>query len=104
MHFAFISDPPSILKPQNLPDEIHRNWKPQIGMVRATQVASLGMPGHRMLGLVVFIHFLYDVRDYDLALIQFFCCSHYANAGRNPPGQYSSVAPPPSVNSHYGLY
>lgn len=47
-------DPPPILKPQNLPDEVHRNWKPQIGMVRATQVASLGMPGHRMLRQVAF--------------------------------------------------
>lgn len=45
-------DPPTILKPQGLSEDMSYKWKPRIGMVPATQVASLGLPGHRMLGLV----------------------------------------------------
>ncbi|KDR24133.1 5'-3' exoribonuclease 2-like protein [Zootermopsis nevadensis] len=43
-------DPPRVLKPQDLSPSQNRGWKPQIGMAPATQRASLGEAGHRMLG------------------------------------------------------
>ncbi|XP_049959771.1 5'-3' exoribonuclease 2 homolog [Schistocerca serialis cubense] len=43
-------EPPRVLKPQDLNAHDSRNWRPQIGMSPATQRASLGAAGHRMLG------------------------------------------------------
>ncbi|XP_065212069.1 5'-3' exoribonuclease 2 homolog [Planococcus citri] len=68
------SDPQTILKPQNLPDEVSMNWKPRIGMVMSNQQASLGVAGHRMLG-----HY-----------------THHGNPRNAQPGAYSAV-PPPSM-------
>lgn len=43
-------EPPRVLKPQDLSPSQNRGWRPQIGMAPATQRASLGESGHRMLG------------------------------------------------------
>lgn len=43
-------EPPRVLKPQDLSPAQNREWRPQIGMAPATQRASLGTAGHRMLG------------------------------------------------------
>jgi len=43
-------EPPRVLKPGQLSREESRNWRPQTGMVRSNQQASLGQAGHRMLG------------------------------------------------------
>ncbi|PNF18929.1 hypothetical protein B7P43_G15788, partial [Cryptotermes secundus] len=43
-------EPPRVLKPQDLSPSQNRRWRPQIGMAPATQRASLGDAGHRMLG------------------------------------------------------
>ncbi|KRT81802.1 hypothetical protein AMK59_5284 [Oryctes borbonicus] len=40
--------PPRVLKPQDLNEESHRSWRPQIGMAPSTTRASLGASGHRM--------------------------------------------------------
>lgn len=42
--------PPRVLKPGALDQREHRNWRPQIGMVRSNTVASLESAGRRMLG------------------------------------------------------
>ncbi|GLH01529.1 5'-3' exoribonuclease, partial [Gryllus bimaculatus] len=43
-------EPPKVLKPGDLNAQESRNWRPQLGMAPATQRASLGDAGHRMLG------------------------------------------------------
>lgn len=76
-------EPPRVLKPGQLSKEDNRNWRPQTGMVRQNQQASLGNAGHRML-------------------------DRYSGGGRfsggsqnSSPGVYSSV-PPPSSGSGGG--
>lgn len=41
-------DPPRVLKPEDLDPEANRHWRSQIGMVPATQRATLTHAGHRM--------------------------------------------------------
>nr|CAD7453465.1 unnamed protein product [Timema tahoe] len=43
-------NPPRVLKPGDLTPSQNRSYRPQIGMARATQRASLGDAGHRMVG------------------------------------------------------
>ncbi|XP_068081097.1 5'-3' exoribonuclease 2 homolog [Anabrus simplex] len=45
-------NPPRVLKPGNLSAAESNAWRPQIGMTRSNQRASLGDAGHRMLGQV----------------------------------------------------
>nr|CAD7586918.1 unnamed protein product [Timema genevievae] len=45
-----ICNPPRVLKPGDLTPSQNRSYRPQIGMARATQRASLGDAGHRMVG------------------------------------------------------
>ncbi|XP_075222550.1 5'-3' exoribonuclease 2 Rat1 isoform X2 [Lycorma delicatula] len=67
-------EPPRVLKPEDLNKSDSRNWRPQIGMAPATQRASLGGPGHKML-------------------------SHFAPNRNTAPGIYSSV-PAPACLQH----
>ena len=69
-------EPPKVLKPQG---EGHNYWKPQIGMARSRQQASLMDAGHRMLG------------------------HHAPRGGGGGGGQYSSV-PPPMSGGNSGRY
>lgn len=78
-------EPPRVLKPGDLSPESNKNWRPQIGMVPATQRATLGEAGHRMV-------------------------DHYSRSQdqQQSQGRYGAVPPPSSLmmgssrNAGYG--
>ncbi|KAL1493771.1 hypothetical protein ABEB36_009461 [Hypothenemus hampei] len=71
-------EPPRVLKPQDLTPDANRHWRAQIGMVPATQRATLDKSAHRTLG-------------------------HYAPRNANH-GEYANIPPPSYMDNRQGNY